>query len=153
MSDSDAIVEVPRLIGELYRIVERLEQLFPGRPFTIDGHLLGSIGEVLAAYHYGLDLSRPSTEGCDAESVRVGRVEIKTTQRRSVSFRSEPPHLLVFLLHRNGTADEVFNGPGSLVWPHVGRPQKNGQHSIGLNKLRSIQTVIPADQMLPRVNR
>ena len=41
--------EVPRLIGRLYDIVDRLEELFPGRKFTPDGHLVGSIGEVIAA--------------------------------------------------------------------------------------------------------
>ena len=39
---------------ELVRIVSELETAFPGRHFTLDGHLVGSIGEVMAAYYYGL---------------------------------------------------------------------------------------------------
>lgn len=153
MTNRAAIEEVPTLVAELYRIVDRLEELFPGRPFTVDGHLLGSIGEVLAAYHYGLDLTTPSTEGCDAESVRLGRIEIKTTQRSSVAFRSQPPHLLVFRLDRSGAAEEIFNGPGSLIWPFVGTPQKNGQRSISLSKLRELQRQVQPDQVLGRVQR
>lgn len=150
MADRTAIDQVPALVAELYRIVDRLEELFPGRPFTIDGHLLGSIGEVLAAYYYGLDLTAPSTEGCDAESIQVGRIEIKTTQRSSVAFRSQPPHVLVFRLGRDGAAEEIFNGPGALVWPFVGKPQKNGQRSISLAKLRQLQQQVPASGQLPR---
>ncbi len=48
--------EVGDLLGTLYRIVDRLEALFPGRKFTPDGHLVGSIGEALAAHMFGLDL-------------------------------------------------------------------------------------------------
>jgi len=44
-----SILEIPSLFQELYSIVDRLEELFPGRRFTPDGHLVGSIGEVLAA--------------------------------------------------------------------------------------------------------
>jgi hypothetical protein len=31
--------------------------MFPGGHFTPDGHMVGSIGEAIAAYHYGIDLS------------------------------------------------------------------------------------------------
>ncbi len=54
--------EVPRLIGRLYDIVDRLEELFPGRKFTPDGHLVGSIGEVIAANLYDLELLPPRAE-------------------------------------------------------------------------------------------
>ena len=42
--------EVSALVEELYRLIRRFEQLFPGRHFTPDGHLVGSIGEVIAAH-------------------------------------------------------------------------------------------------------
>lgn len=42
-------------IRELYAIVNRLETDYSqhNRHFTLDGHLLGSIGEVYAAERYG----------------------------------------------------------------------------------------------------
>ena len=43
-------LQVQKLIG----IVNELEADFPGRHFTLDGHLVGSIGEVMAAYYYGV---------------------------------------------------------------------------------------------------
>ncbi len=43
-TETDGWSEVPALLGNLYSIVARLEALFPGRKFTPDRHLVGSIG-------------------------------------------------------------------------------------------------------------
>ena len=48
--------KIPQLIKRLYEIVAELESLYPGRKFTPDGHLVGSIGEVIAAHNYDLIL-------------------------------------------------------------------------------------------------
>lgn len=50
------MVRAPELLGHLYGIVNRLEALFPERKFTPDGHLVGSIGEALAAHVCLIDL-------------------------------------------------------------------------------------------------
>ena len=49
-------------IRELYRITAELEEKYPGRHFTPDGHLVGSIGEVYAAEKYGLTLPEAGSE-------------------------------------------------------------------------------------------
>ena len=43
-------------VHKMIEIVKELETEFPGRHFTLDGHLVGSIGEVMAAYYYGIEL-------------------------------------------------------------------------------------------------
>ena len=55
-------------IRELYRIAAELEEKYPGRHFTPDGHMVGSIGEVYAAEKYGLLLLEASSEKHDARS-------------------------------------------------------------------------------------
>lgn len=50
------INEVPGIIREIYSLVNRLEGMFEGRYFTPDGHMVGSLGEVLVSYYYGLEL-------------------------------------------------------------------------------------------------
>ena len=42
---------------QLLNIVKDLELVFPERRFTLDGHLFGSIGEVLSVYYYGRKLA------------------------------------------------------------------------------------------------
>lgn len=42
-------------VQKLIDIIRQLEWEFPGRHFTLDGHLFGSIGEVMAGYDYGIE--------------------------------------------------------------------------------------------------
>jgi len=42
-------MDISAKIKELFMIVSEFEKEFEGRKFTIDGHLLGSIGKVLVA--------------------------------------------------------------------------------------------------------
>ena len=136
------------LVRQLYVIVGELERLYPGRPFTPDGHLLGSIGEALAQARYGLELLPCSTEVHDA---KVGGllVQVKVTQGNRVGLYARPDHLIVLRLARDGSAEEVFNGPGEQVWERASKVAKNGQRSIGLSTLRAIMLAVPLAQRLP----
>lgn len=142
---------VPNLVTRLYEIVAELEQLFPGRRFTPDGHLVGSIGEVIAAHRYGLNLREHSTQGHDATTRDGSEVEIKATQGTSVALREEPHHLIVLHLDKAGNATEVYNGPGSTVWNTCGAMQRNGQRAITLTKLRMLMRDVPQGKRLPLV--
>ena len=142
------IDQVPKLIRELYQTVESLRELFPDRPFTLDGHLVGSLGEVIAAYEYKLTLLTPSTEGHDAETADGKQVEIKITQGNRVAFRSEPKHLLVLKLLQDGSAQEIYNGPGQEPWSQSGKVQKNGQRPISLSKLRELMNSVSDNQRI-----
>ena len=143
---------LPELITDLYRIVGELESMFPGRHFTPDGHLIGSLGECLAAYHYGLDLLPASSPGVDA--VKDGcNIEIKATQGKRVALRSGPEHLLVLRLNRKGGFSEVYNGPGDIVWNEFQEKQKpsNGQFQISLSRLTALMQEVPPEFRLPMI--
>lgn len=134
---------VPALVGQLYALVAQFEALFPGRRFTPDGHLVGSIGEVIAAHRYGLELLPHSAQGHDARCASGALVEIKATQGSSVALRAEPNHLIVLHLSKHGEASEVYNGPGAVVWSAAGSMQRNGQRPISLSKLRALMAHVP----------
>jgi hypothetical protein len=144
--------KIPYLVKDLYAIVEALEQLFPGRKFTPDGHLVGSIGEVLAAYDYGLKLLPNSAKTHDAITPDGKMVQIKATQIESIALSSQPDYLIVLKLHKNGIHQEVYNGPGAPVWNRVGKLQKNGQRRIGLQKLRELTTAVEPANRLAKVS-
>jgi hypothetical protein len=142
------IREVPKLLAQLYAIVGALESNF-GRKFTPDGHLVGSVGEIMAAYIYDLRLLRMSEAGHDAVTADGRKVQIKATQGRSVALRSEPEHIIVLRISRDGSSKEIFNGPGNLVWRSCGRKQDNGQCAIGLARLEELMKhVDPADRIV-----
>ena len=148
---NETIHQVPALIRKLYDLVAELERLFPGRKFTLDGHLVGSIGEVIAAAAYGLSLLPASTENHDAVAVDGRKVQIKATQGRSLGLRAEPEHLLVLHLAKDGSFAEIFNGPGSTAWMKAGKMQKNGTRPISVAQLRKLQSQVNPKQVLPRL--
>lgn len=59
MSEAAIQDSVAAKIKALYEISHDLEELFPGRHYTPDGHMIGSIGEALAASYYNLELFSP----------------------------------------------------------------------------------------------
>ena len=144
------IEQVPTKIREIYKIVSDLEEMF-GRHFTPDGHMVGSIGEVLAAYHYDLRLYTASAETHDAIAKNGREVQIKATQSKSIGIRSEPEQLIVLALHKNGSNTEIYNGPGKLAWANAGKLQTNGQRNIGISKLKKLMASVPTHERLPRV--
>ncbi|MBQ6523694.1 MAG: hypothetical protein IJI12_03410 [Atopobiaceae bacterium] len=127
-------------IREPYGIVKKLEAAHPGRHFTLDGHLVGSLGEVYAAERYGLKLARASEKTHDGTAPDGRLVQIKVTQRKSIGIGSEPNYLNVLLISQEGEFEEIYNGPGNLVWNQVkDKPMpKNGQYQVSLSRLRKL---------------
>lgn len=129
-------------ITELFNITKELEKLYPGRKFTIDGHLVGSIGEVLVADKFNLTLLPNSTKTHDAVDNEGKYYQIKTTQTNRISLSSEPIMLIVVKLNPDGSWDVIYNGPGKPVWDNSGKMQKNGQRPISLSKIKKNDGVI-----------
>lgn len=148
---TNAIDQIPGVVKRLYELVAELERAFPGRPFTPDGHLVGSLGEVLASHYYDLELLPCSTECHDAQTRDGYLVQVKATQGTGVALRAQPHHLLVILVKKDGTIEEIYNGPGALAWRNCGKQQKNGQSPISVSKLRPLMNDVPTEQRLPRV--
>ncbi len=115
--------------------------------------MVGSLGEVLAEYRYELKLFRASAERHDAEAQDGKLVQIKATQGTGgVGLRSEPEHLIVLQIKTDGSAEEVFNGPGALAWNNAGLMQNNGQCRIALSTLRKLMKQVSQEEQVPTVN-
>ena len=140
------------LVKQLYATVAELQTMFPGRHFTPDGHMIGSLGECLVADAYELTLMPASNKGYDATSREGLQVEIKATQANTVAFRSEPEHAIAVKILPDGTFEEIYNGPGSLIWTQFSdKPlPSNGQHQITLSKLRRLNQTVPPENRIPR---
>jgi hypothetical protein len=145
--------KVPAIVRQLCDLVSELNRAFQGRRFTLDGHLVGSIGEVLTADFYGLALLPTGEARHDARDPNGTLVQIKTTQASSVGLRSRPDHLLVVQLDARGTISEVYNGPGKLAWDAAGKMQSNGQRQIRVAKLRALMETVPQRTRLPASGR
>jgi len=94
-----------------------------------------------------------SNKGFDALSKSGKQVEIKATQSTSFAFRSKPEHIIAIRILGNGHFQEVYNGPGELVWNQFSgkKVPSNGQFQISLNKLKVLSEQIHESQRIPRI--
>ena len=144
------MADIAEKIRKIYEITRELEEMYPGRHFTPDGHMVGSIGEVVAAEEYGLELFEASHPVHDARTQDGKLVQIKATQGDRIAISERPEHLVVLKINRDGGFEEVNNGPGDIAWSLVGKRQKTGQRHVSLAKLRAAMAEIPERDRLPR---
>lgn len=139
--NSQRIAKVGLLLRSLYTAVRELEAEFieDKRKFTLDGHLVGSIGEVVAAFVYELKLLPPSNKSHDAITVDGKHVQIKLTGGKTAVRLSSSPDYLIVLQLQDYVFYEVYTGPGAAVWNACGPMAKNGQRAISLSRLKLMQ--------------
>lgn len=141
-------------VKQLIKIVNELEKEFVGRKFTLDGHLVGSIGEVLAAYYYGLELLPPSAKTHDAISQDGKSIQIKITQATSVLITSEPEYLIVLFLDKeNGDVYEVYNGPGEEPWKSSYLYEKHNTNYMRLSSLLQLDCQVDEKDRIRQINK
>ena len=136
-------VQLPEAVARIYDAVDELESKYPGRKFTPDGHLVGSIGEVIAAEAFGLTLLPASTVNHDARSADGRLVQVKLTAGKHVALNGQCDWLLVLRISSRTTAELVYFGGGACVWDNCGPLQKNGQRRISLKRLETIANIMP----------
>src|SRR5260370_7930849 len=134
---SERRIRLPAPVAAIYKAVEELEALYPGRKFTPDGHLVGSIGEVIAAEEFKLTLYPMSHEGHDAFDA-AGPVQIKMTSGETVSMYDCCVRLIVLRVVSPEEAEVVYNGPGEPQRTNSGKIQKNTQLIVSLSNLLQI---------------
>jgi len=130
-------IKLPEQVAVIYRAVKELEEKYQ-RKFTPDGHLVGSIGEVVAAEALGLTLYPMSKIAHDAFD-KNGDVQIKMTAGKSIAMYHECLRLVVLVVVSPEEAEVVYDGPGKPVWDAAGKMSKNGQKTISLSKLEKLR--------------
>ena len=145
---NDRAQELSDIIGEIYELTGRLEEMYPGRHFTPDGHMVGSLGEVIAADIFGLQLFEASHPIHDATDSCGRLVQIKATQGDRVALSDEPDFLIVLRISAEGRYEVVYNGPGRPVWEACGKMQKTGQRHLSVKKLKELAKSVLCDDMI-----
>ncbi len=102
-------IRLPAPVAAIYKAVGELEAQYPGRKFTPDGHLVGSIGEVIAAEAFNLKLHRMSHAGHDAWDEN-GLVQIKMTGGKGVSMYECCVRLIVLKVISPDLAEVIYDG-------------------------------------------
>ena len=130
-------VKLPPPVAAIYRAVADLETLYPDRKFTPDGHLVGSIGEVVAAEALSLTLHPSSHPGHDAFNAD-GDVQIKMTGGDSVSLYSTCDRLVVLRIVSPEEAEIVYDGDGKAAWDEAGPMGGNGHRRVSIKHLVAV---------------
>src|SRR5262249_58290135 len=88
-------IALPPAVATIYKATAELNAEFPLRSFTPDGHLVGHLGEVIAAREFGLELLPNSHPGHDAVDSRRRCVQIKLTAGDCISMYDDCDRLIV----------------------------------------------------------
>lgn len=136
---------IKEALSHLFTGIELLKSAFPNRKFTIDGRLVGDIGEVIAALEYDLAIDEISKIDYDATTTDGRRVQIKATFKDSLTFKRTPDYFLGFKLYRDGTFEEIYNGPGHLIFDEYQHRRGIGEVLLSFPnaRLKAISDTIP----------
>lgn len=136
----------------VFQGIEQLTTAFPGRRFTIDGRLVGDIGEVIAELEYDLKLHAVSQPEYDAETSDGRRVQIKATFKDSLTFTTTPDYYLGFKLNRDGTYEEIYNGPGLPIFQKFSHRSGIGTKLLSFpnQALRELSRVVPPHERIAK---
>jgi len=148
-------------IKQLLEITQRLKDKHQ-RSFTLDGRLVGDIGEVLAAEKYGLRLLSENSQKHDATEIATGKkVQIKSSFSDRSYFPCDesniPDYYLAVKIHENGTIEELFNGVGSYVLEnYIKRDGLNAKpnrylYTLSGNKLRRLNKEVSEQDKIKAV--
>lgn len=112
MVEIKQLLEITKNLREKYKSYER--------GFSLDGKLVGDIGEVLAAEKYGLKLLKSNENKYDAIQIATNRqIQIKSSFKYNFYFPLEnniPDYFLCVNINEQGELEEIYNGTGQKVW-------------------------------------
>ncbi|QAX29948.1 DUF6998 domain-containing protein [Leisingera sp. NJS204] len=153
-------LNLPEAVKTLFEARAKLEDEFAGSglKFTLDGKLVGDIGEAIASRAFGLKITANNSPGIDATIADGRTVQIKATgdPKGAAHFR---PHntgadfLIVLLLdYKKLKAEIVYNGPEACVRTHLNENTNfASQRPVSLRQLRVMQEKNTASAQLPLV--
>jgi hypothetical protein len=141
-------------IKQLLEITQKLKEKYIhlNKQFSLDGKLVGDIGEVLAAEKYGLSLLDENAEIHDAKELATGRlVQIKSSFKGYSYFpfgdNRIPEYFLSIVINEEGEISELFNGPGQFIVDNYIntrkiKPYKNHYYTLSRGVLEELNKLV-----------
>jgi len=141
-------MEIHSAVKQMLEIVDGLHKRYPQKKFTLDGRLVGDIGEVLVENDYEVKLHAGMAKHHDGITTdgTSREVQIKTTMKNSLTFPVDHiPELYIGIkVHSDGTYTEIFNGPGVIARKAIENraPTKTNLHSVSLFALTKLNSTV-----------
>lgn len=140
-------------LEHIFRGINDLRNAFDNRrQFTIDGRLVGDIGEVIAELEYDLIIDDVSQPGHDATTPNQRRVQIKATFKDSLTLSTVPDLYLGLKIFEDGSFEEIYNGPGHIISARYAHRKGIGEKllSFPVRELRNLQPLVPSTERVAR---
>jgi hypothetical protein len=149
MDEKNKIADALKLI---FDGINNLKDAFPRKEFTIDGRLVGDIGEVIAALEYDIELFDVLVKGHDGKTSEGHLVQVKATFKDSLTFRTVPEYYLGLKLHRDGNHEVVYNGPGQLIYEKYKHRKGIGKDLLSFpnTDLRELSARVPENDRISK---
>jgi hypothetical protein len=155
--------QLPPFVLELVAARNRLRDHYNGvllqagqglsMEFTLDGNLVGDLGECLAAQYFGVRLlPREAIDGYapDGRTVQVKATGVGNGPAfRNTTLRAD--HLLFFSIDiSHGLAECVYNGPEAPLIASL-PPGWTGQRLVSMTRVRALARLVAPHEALPVV--
>ena len=145
---------LPPVITDLVLARNRLRDHYRSAAldFTLDGNLIGDIGEAVAAELFGLKLSSRNGTGIDGHAPDGRSVQVKATgTNRGPAFRmvdTRADHLLFLVFDlENLKGEVVYNGPEEPVIKLLPTAWV-GQKTVSMTQIKRADAMVPDPQRL-----
>ena len=121
--------------------------------FTIDGKLLGDLGELVACLEFGLNPAATGTKGIDAYTSHGQTVQVKATAGTTgvyIPGNTDPPDFLIVVRFDKFTGEWefVYFGEATTVWNKSIHPVESGRTAT-LKALALMQSKLTPEALLP----
>ena len=140
----------------LLSITQSLREKYK-RSFTLDGKLVGDIGEVLAQEYYNIELYPEHKEKYDAfESDTKRKIQIKSTMKGYFTFPYDhtPDYFLAIRITEAGKLNPIFNGPGQIIKDYIVAQQlkayRNSYYSFTLSVVKKLNDPVDEAERIKR---
>jgi hypothetical protein len=129
---------------DLLKIVGEMKKKYPIKSFTLDGRLVGDIGEIIVQENYELTLYERLEPHYDGETKSHKKVQIKTTLKDSLGFSGSliPEYYIGIKINKDGSFEEVYNGPGWILWEYLKNRKNQRLHTIPVKKMKELNTKV-----------
>ncbi|MAF15817.1 MAG: hypothetical protein CMG93_07535 [Marinomonas sp.] len=140
-------------LKQIFSGIRQLKKALPSKEFTIDGRLVGDIGEAIVQRDYDITLYDGLAKDYDGETPCGKKVQIKATFKDSLTFRKVSDYYLGIKIHEDGSYEEIFNGPGSVIAAEYGHRKSFVEALLSLpnKKLRELSVTVSSEDRIKKL--
>lgn len=151
--------EIKKLLAITQKLRDKYIHL--NKQFSLDGKLVGDIGEVLVAEKYGLELYSENTPIHDAfEKTTNRKVQIKSTMKGYCyfPFSDVPDYFISVRILEDGKLEELFNGSGQFILEHYIqkrniKPYRKSYYSLSIRLLEELNKQVEEKDKIKEIKK